>query len=189
MTTRCLEDGELFDDDRGMCETYVCATDPVVVAGQTAQASPAVEPGRCAGRRWTGTGVVDGSGLLAVQEAVAELHNTECLNPECRRALTSPALYIKFRDGEVELARGEQAELGRHGPHARLFRAYPNVSRRHGVVGVETDGRAFLESLPTPNGTFVNGSGDHAARQPGAVHGRCCRFALNVEGTVTLYDR
>jgi hypothetical protein len=189
MTTRCPEDGELFDDDSGMCDTHVCATEPVVVAEETAQAPPTAEPADVR----DGVGPERESWTAAVcwrcDTPSPNPTNTECLNPDCRRALTPPALYIRFRDGEVELARGERAELGRHGPHARLFRAYTNVSRRHAVVGVETGGRAFLEPLPTPNGTFVNGK---EIAQPASLTlftGDAVRFALHAEGTVTLYDR
>jgi hypothetical protein len=114
---------------------------------------------------------------------------TEWLNPECRRALTPPALYIKLRDSEVELARAIGPSWGGTARTRGCSAPTPYVSRRHAVVGVETDGRAFLESLPTPNGTFVNGREMTRPASLALFTGDAVRFALHAEGAVTLYDR
>jgi hypothetical protein len=115
--------------------------------------------------------------------------NTQCLNPECRRLLTPPALVIRFRFGQVDIEAGGQVELGRLGPQARLFGSYPNVSRRHAIVGVDGDGRPWIEPVPTPNGTFIDGHEIAASvRRPLRSNERV-RFALHAEGTVTVYAR
>lgn len=111
--------------------------------------------------------------------------NTECV--DCHRSLTPPALVIRFRDGTVEIDRGSQVELGRHGRYARLFRSFGNVSRRHAVVGVDVDGRAWIEPNPTPNGTFVNQREiAPSVRRPLESH-QVVRFARFAEGVVMVY--
>ncbi|MGI5247124.1 FHA domain-containing protein [Dactylosporangium sp. CA-139066] len=113
--------------------------------------------------------------------------NTECL--QCHRPLEPPALLIRFEGGQVEVRRGERAELGRLGRYARLFRSYPNVSRRHAVVGAEPDGSAWIEPGPTPNGTFVNGREIRSSDRVQLRHDQRIRLALHAEGTVTLFPR
>lgn len=115
--------------------------------------------------------------------------NTECLNPECRRALTPPALLIRFQYGDVEVNPGAQAELGRKGDHSTVFRSFPNVSRRHAVVGVDPDGAAWILPLPAPNGTFLDEAEiEPSLRQP-LRNGQRVRFALHAEGTTSIFTR
>ncbi|WP_117213936.1 FHA domain-containing protein [Allorhizocola rhizosphaerae] len=126
--------------------------------------------------------------MLACWNCGARPHpgNDECV--ECHRTLTPPALVIRFRDGNVEVELGSQVELGRHGHHGRLFRSFGNVSRRHAVVGVDADGRAWIEPNPTPNGTFVNQREiAPSVRRPLESY-QVVRFALHAEGTVMVYS-
>lgn len=113
--------------------------------------------------------------------------NTECLNPNCRRSLTPPALVLRFAAGQVEVAPGSSAVIGRLGPHGALFDAHLNVSRRHAVVGAESDGRAWIEPAVTPNGTFLDGAEIPAAQRRPLHTGVRVRFARDVEGTATVY--
>jgi hypothetical protein len=112
--------------------------------------------------------------------------DTECPAPDCRRPLVPPALLVVFPDGQVEVQPGDRAALGRHGPHSRLFEAYPNVSRRHVVLGVDADGRAWIEPLRTSNGTFVNGD-EVSPVQRTLDDDDTVRLAGDVEGTVTIF--
>jgi FHA domain len=187
MTTKCVDDGELFDDDRQMCEVHICAAEPVEATEQTRDQTGTQQQQQQAGPSdrvpWS-TEVCWRCGTRS-----PNLANTDCLNPSCRRSLIPPILHIKFRDGEVELRAGQRAELGRNGSHGRLFRAFSNVSRRHAVVGVDSDGRAWIEPIPTPNGTFVNGTEIYESVSRALASGDLVRFALQAEGTVTLYSQ
>lgn len=113
--------------------------------------------------------------------------NTECL--ECHRPLTPPVLLLRFQRDEIEVNPGMQVELGRVGEHSRLFRPYPNVSRWHAVVGVEPDGRPWIEPLLTPNGTFIDEIEIPALVRRPLRNGQRLRFAKHAEGTVTIYAR
>jgi FHA domain len=117
--------------------------------------------------------------------------NSECLR--CGKRLVPPRLVLKFEFGAtVELDRGESAELGREGPYARLFRdSFPNVSRRHARVGVEPDGRAWIEPRLTPNGTFRGADAKEAELEPEVRYplqpDDQLRFALHAKASVILY--
>lgn len=113
--------------------------------------------------------------------------NTACL--DCHRALIPPRLLLRFPAGEIEVEPGATAELGRVGPHARLFRNHPNISRRHAVVGVDPDGTVWIRPLPTPNGTFVNGAEIREAGRQRIHNGHTIRLALHAEGLATVYAR
>lgn len=113
--------------------------------------------------------------------------NTDCL--DCHRSLTPPVLLLRFQQNEIEVNPGMRVELGRIGEHGRVFRSYPNVSRRHAVVGVDPDGQPWIEPLPTPNGTFVNGIEIPASVRQPLRNGQQVRFALHAEGTATVYAR
>jgi FHA domain-containing protein len=187
MTTKCVDGGELFDDDRQMCMDHICEAAPVAATGAP------VEPDSFDGQERRGgpperkpwsTEICWRCGTRS-----PNLANTDCLNQSCRRSLMPPVLHIGFRDGEVELRAGQRAELGRNGSHGRLFRSFPNVSRRHAVVGVDTDGFAWIEPFPTPNGTFVNGGEIYESVSRALASGDSVRFALHAEGTVTLYSQ
>ncbi|MGX7826056.1 FHA domain-containing protein [Actinokineospora sp. 24-640] len=115
--------------------------------------------------------------------------NTACANTGCRASLTPPLLHIAFGDGEVAADRGERFELGRAGRFGRVFRAFPNVSRRHAVVGVDDAGRPWVIALPTPNGTFINDAEIDESIAKTLFSGDRLRLAVDVEGAVTVYDR
>ncbi|PRX17243.1 FHA domain-containing protein [Actinoplanes italicus] len=174
----------LYDDTEAVCPIHILALEPYVAARADAGrppepdlAEPEPEPEDTALSCWNcGTEVPHPS-------------NVECLEPACRRPLTPPALVIRFADGQVEVARGTRAELGRSGRYVGLFRAYPNVSRRHAVVGADPDGRAWIEPVPTPNGTFLDGSELPASERTPLRSNTRVRFALHAEGTVTVHSR
>jgi pSer/pThr/pTyr-binding forkhead associated (FHA) protein len=71
---------------------------------------------------------------------------------------TPVQLVLVFPAGEVTVSRNQQAQLGRDPglPHAQLFTAYDNVSRRHATVGMDEAGRAWIRDDESANGTFVN---------------------------------
>ncbi|WP_309111931.1 FHA domain-containing protein [Saccharothrix sp.] len=181
MTKRCpVDPDEVFDDAETLCRAHIRPLIVVVDEPEPVVAAPAEGVPR---EPW--------SLEVCWHCGTPSPHpdNRSCLRPDCRSSLTPPALHVRFRDGEVQLDPGGRAELGRQGPHARAFRGFPNVSRRHAVLGVDPDGRAWIEPLPTPNGTFLNG-----AELPESVgktlhSGDTVRLALHAEGTVTLYDR
>lgn len=88
--------------------------------------------------------------------SVQDQRNTICL--ECRKSLDPPAAQLRFPNGEIELERGDATVLGRHGPHHRVFRDHPNVSRRHARIGVDGAGNVWIEpQLFVLNGTFADG--------------------------------
>jgi hypothetical protein len=192
MTKVCpVDSGEVFDDTHVMCFAHVR---PLVSTVDQAQASPLPDgpvPQRVGVPAPEGTG---GSRSWSTETCwrcgAVPPHpdNTTCLDPACGRSLIPPALHLRFPDGEVELAPGARAELGRRGPHGRAFRRHPNVSRRHAVVGADQDGRAWIEPLRTPNGTFVNGAEIPESVAKALVTGDSVRLARDVEGVVTLYD-
>jgi len=119
----------------------------------------------------------------------ANAQNTECLNPQCRRPLVPPALHIRFETGEVQLEPGTRTELGRQGPHGSVFESHPNVSRRHAVVGVEWDGRVWIEPVPTPNGTFVNGTEIPESSRYPLRNRDTVRLARDATGQIRVYRR
>jgi hypothetical protein len=113
--------------------------------------------------------------------------NSACL--DCHRALVPPRLLLRFPAGEIEVEPGATAELGRVGPHARVFRNHPNVSRRHAVVGVDPDGTVWIRPLPTPNGTFLDGEEIQEADRRRLHNGHMIRLALHAKGLATVYAR
>jgi hypothetical protein len=182
VTKRCpVDPDEVFEDAETLCRVHIRPL--VVVEDEPSEAG--APPAEGAERRepWS----LDVCWHCRTPSPHPD--NRSCLRPECRRSLTPPALHVRFRDGEVELDPGERAELGRHGPHGRTFRGFPNVSRRHAVLGVDADGRAWVEPLRTPNGTFLNGAELPESVGRTLLSGDTVRLALHAEGTVTLYDR
>lgn len=71
------------------------------------------------------------------------------------------ALRLDFDGGwSVELAKGDQVQLGRDGewsPYAGALADYPHVSSRHATVGVRPDGKSWIRDERSRNGTFHNG--------------------------------
>ncbi|WP_428966173.1 FHA domain-containing protein [Micromonospora fluostatini] len=183
MRQRCPEGGELHGPEAAFCPEHICALEPDVSSASGAAGDDAGWPPARDGRG-------DEDECVAATcwncgSPPANETNTECLNPDCRRSLTPPALFVVFEYGQVEVEPGGRAELGRQGPYGRLFRPYPNVSRRHAVVGVEPDGTAWIEPFATPNGTFVNGEEVEPVRRP-LTAGDRVRLARDAEGTVRL---
>jgi hypothetical protein len=181
-----------YGDEHSVCPRHFCeifpiepevAPEPAATSntGPTDTAQPVGTPATAV--RW------DRSRCWYCGTEPPDPRNTECLNQDCHRPLTPPALLIGFKYGAVEVNPGARVELGRLGPHGQVFRSYPNVSRRHAVVGVDPNGEPWIEPLPTPNGTFLDGTEIPASvRQP--LHtGHQLRFALNAEGTATVYAR
>ncbi|RDI24512.1 FHA domain-containing protein [Lentzea flaviverrucosa] len=186
MSMRCPDDPtEVFSDAESFCAAHMCSLEPVVVenAPEADPSTTSTAGGARPERQPWSTKVC----WHCDTESPVET-NVECLEDGCGRSLTPPALYLKFRDGEVELDRGRQTALGRRGEHGHVFRGFPNVSRGHAVIGVDADGRAWISPSSTPNGTFVNGT-----ELPPSIHttlrcGDVIRFAADAEGSVTLYD-
>ncbi len=197
MSRTCPQDSsEVFSDDEAICRTHLCPLVTVVASGQAVH--PPV-PGTPAGPAVTGTPVQETGPRRAAWSASEcwrcgqpspNPANVECLNPDCHRSLTPPAMHIAFPAGEVELQPGESVNLGRQGPHGRVFRDHPNVSRRHAAVGVDEDGRAWVVPFAVSNGTFVNDTEIQDSINRSLVSGDRIRFAAGTAvGTVTLYDR
>jgi hypothetical protein len=194
MSRMCPEDNsERFGDNRTMCKVHMC---PLVTAINEVPAPPtpgpepvqvpdrAGVPGPDTGQRkaWSRDRC-----WHCDQEAVPG--RTLCSNMACGRSLTPPALYIKFRAGEVKLSEGDRVKLGRLGDYQRVFGVYPNVSRDHAIVRVEEDGTAWVEPLTTPNGTFLNDVELQPRLSRQLASGDRIRLARNVEGSITLYER
>ncbi|MEV6797538.1 FHA domain-containing protein [Micromonospora rifamycinica] len=207
MTQRCTVGGELHGPEVPLCPEHLCELVPHAPGpGDTAH-QPGGD-GHGPGEAGSGPdGTAHGPGGTAHEPGgggsgpaapvttcwncgtpPASQTSTECLDPDCRRPLTPPAMLVVFTYGQVEIAPGGQAELGRHGAYGRLFRSYPNVSRRHAVLGVDPDGRAWVSPVPTPNGTFVNGD-EIGPVQRSLASGDRIRLARDAEGTVTLFPR
>jgi hypothetical protein len=117
--------------------------------------------------------------------AVPNERNSECL--ECDKSLTPPAVQLRLpNNADIELGLGEETVLGRVGPHAELFREYPNVSRRHARIGVDWTGAVWVEPSDALNGTFVNEKELTAGRHPCRTRARL-RLAMNVECMVRIF--
>jgi hypothetical protein len=80
---------------------------------------------------------------------------------ETRRDAPPRALRLRFPNGEiVPVEPGVRIRLGRDAqmcPAVKSLAAYDNLSRLHAVVGVETDGSAWITDEGSTNGTFVHG--------------------------------
>ena len=178
----------LYRDEDRLCPTHICEIFPYQSAAEPDDAA-AADTGR-AGRgqpasqatlRW------DRSRCWNCDTEPPDSGNTECLH--CHVSLTPPALLIRFQYGEVAVEPGLRAELGRTGEHGRVFRSYPNVSRRHAVVGVSPSGEPWIEPLPTPNGTFLDGTELPASVRHPLQNGQRMRFALHAEGIAAVFAR
>lgn len=189
MTRQCPQDPtEVFSDDEAMCATHIC---PLVVVGVD-EITPALAhiaagpaPGARPERTTWSVAVCWRCGTESPNSA-----NVECLNVDCRRSLTPPAMHIRFPRGEVEVRPGENVNLGRQGPHGQVFRDYPNVSRRHAAVGVDHDGRAWIVPFAVSNGTFLNDQELPDSLNRTLASGDRIRFAAGAAvGAVTLYER
>jgi hypothetical protein len=173
MTTRCVQGGETFADDRTFCMEH---------AGPAVPAAEKISSDRHPPEQPPPDGACWRCGTVPPNAA-----NTECLNPACRRSLTPPVLHVTFADGDVELDLVQSAELGRHGDHAALFRGFPNVSRRHAVLSVDANGTAWLRPLRTSNGTFLNDTELIDLAPHALTSGDTVRLAKDATGTVTIH--
>ncbi|MEY9893385.1 hypothetical protein ABIA35_006399 [Catenulispora sp. MAP12-49] len=183
--------GEFYGDDDPMCPVHMCELiradhyddPPPDVEGTIGGVSGGIGPGPAP----DGAQAWDRSRCWNCGSVPPDETNVECL--DCHRALTPPRLLLRFPAGEVELEPGASAELGRVGPYARIFRNHPNVSRRHAVVGVDADGTAWIRPLPTPNGTFLDGSEIPGTDRHSLRDGHRIRLALHAEGLAAVYAR
>ena len=109
--------------------------------------------------------------------AATDATNTTCA--QCHQSLVPPALVIGFPHGSVVVqAREKTADLGRAGTYGHVFAPYPNVSRWHATVGVDSDGKAWVTPNPAaPNGTFVND--EEISRRTPVGPGDLIRFAAD----------
>jgi hypothetical protein len=98
-------------------------------------------------------------------------------------------LRLRFGGDTVAVTEGRTALLGRdpgQSPHAALFAALDNVSRRHASVGVAADGAGWVRDENSANGTYVN---DRPVPQGGTLpltDGDVLRLASNVVARVEL---
>jgi hypothetical protein len=80
---------------------------------------------------------------------------------QTRRDAPPRALRLRFPSGEiVPVEPGVRIRLGRDAqmcPAVKFLAVYDNLSRLHAVVGVETDGSAWITDEGSTNGTFVHG--------------------------------
>jgi len=70
------------------------------------------------------------------------------------------AVRITFDDTVVTASLGEQVMLGRDprcSPYAEFFGRHTQVSRRHAVLGLAADGRAWIQDWYSTNLTRVSG--------------------------------
>jgi len=112
--------------------------------------------------------------------------NTHC--EKCKESLIPPALVVKFPHGLVVLRRDETVALGRLGRHGHVFARYPNVSRRHAVVRVDEEGKAWIDpEQAAPNGTFVNDI--EIDKSTSLASGDEVRFAAKTNGAVGAVSR
>lgn len=194
MNWRCAECGPGVPyDDEPMCPVHMCELVPEdqLVASDP---PPPVEG--------TGDGTAGGNGPGPASHGALAWDrsrcwycgsippretNTACLN--CHRPLVPPRLLLRFPAGEIEVEPGGTADLGRAGPHARIFRNHPNVSRRHAVVGADPDGTVWIRPLTTPNGTFLDGEELQGTGRQMLHNGQTVRLALHAEGLATIYAR
>ena len=171
----------LYGDDEPFCPVHTSDLEPYSPPGADDVADP--DPGPAADP-WPPRSTAC---WHCGTEPPPDAANTECLR--CHKLLEPPAMLVRFPGGQVEVRPGERAELGRVGRYARLFRAFPNVSRRHAVLIAEPDGSAWIEPVPTPNGTFVDGQEIRPADRIRLRDRQRIRLARHAEGTVTLFPR
>jgi hypothetical protein len=105
-------------------------------------------------------------------------------------------LRVAFEAGrqawQLEVAPGSKAELGRdpgYAPRtADSLAADDTVSRRHGVIGLDPDGSAWICDVGSANGTFVNGQllpKDPKERRA-LRHGDRLQLGLETRGEISL---
>jgi pSer/pThr/pTyr-binding forkhead associated (FHA) protein len=97
-------------------------------------------------------------------------------------------MTLTFPAGEVSVSRDREAQLGRDPglPHAHLFTAHDNVSRRHATVGMDETGRAWIRDDGSANGTFVNGP-EIASATPHPLHdGDSVRLGAHLTAKVQI---
>lgn len=167
--------GEAFDDAEFLCRRHRLDLVPEPPAREEATA-------RSGGRRWC----VDVCWNCGAESSNAD--NSRCL--KCPEALVPPRLLLTWDTGRVRLGPGESVELGREGPHERIFRDHGNVSRKHATVGVEPDGDVWILPVDTTNGTFRLGDPEEELT-PGRRHalrdGETVRFARDVPAEVAVF--
>jgi hypothetical protein len=195
MRQKCPTCGETYGPEIGFCPNCICE----LVADVAEEASPPAEPpvvgplpaeepvvvpppAQVDGEPWT-TAVCWNCARPSPNPA-----NTLCLEVDCRRPLIPPELVVRFRYGQIELRRGERTTLGRLGRYADTVLPYPNVSRTHTNIGVEPDGKAWIEPLKAAvNGTFLNDREIVAPDKRDLRNKDALRLGRDCTGTVLVY--
>jgi pSer/pThr/pTyr-binding forkhead associated (FHA) protein len=97
---------------------------------------------------------------------------------------------IEFDATVVDASRGEEVLLGRdpeYSPqHAEFFGTYPTVSRRHAILRLDDDGRAWIRDCYSSNLTRVNGEPLPAGKERELRTGDQVRLCAQLAGMVTL---
>ena len=98
-------------------------------------------------------------------------------------------LRVVFGARTVSVAAGTETMLGRdpeYSVHADLFADHGNVSRRHAVLGLDPDGRAWIRDHYSTNLTKVSGQAVAVGGVHDLRHGDLVRLGADVTGTVEL---
>jgi len=100
------------------------------------------------------------------------------------------SVRIEFDATVVDASRGEEVLLGRdpeYSPqHAEFFGTYPTVSRRHAILRLDDDGRAWIRDCYSSNLTRVNGEPLPAGKERELRTGDQVRLCAQLAGMVTL---
>jgi hypothetical protein len=124
----------------------------------------------------------------------ANLVCVECLEPltplSADPAIAhTPSLRLLFAGQPVEVSSTTSVVLGRDpelSPVATLLATHDNVSRRHAVVGIGSDGKAWVRDENSTNGTFVNNTPVPGGHTAPLSHGDQLRIASDVIAHVEL---
>jgi pSer/pThr/pTyr-binding forkhead associated (FHA) protein len=99
------------------------------------------------------------------------------------------AVNITFGETVVTATPGEQVMMGRdpeYSPYAEFFGQHTHVSRRHAVLGLENDGRAWIRDCYSTNLTRVNAEPLPAGAERELRHKDQVRLCAAVIGMVGL---
>lgn len=99
------------------------------------------------------------------------------------------AVSITFGETIVTATPGEQVMMGRdpwYSPYAEFFGRHTHVSRRHAVLGLEPDGRAWIRDCYSTNLTQVGAEPLPAGAERDLRHKDQVRLCAAVVGTVDL---
>jgi hypothetical protein len=100
------------------------------------------------------------------------------------------SVRLEFGATVVDVSRGEEVLLGRdpeYSPqHAEFFGTYPTVSRRHAILRMDDDGRAWIRDCYSSNLTRVNGEPLAAGEERELRTSDQVRLCAQLSGNVTL---